>query len=141
MVSWINSLFIFLFKESLVSVRIAAAVCLTVTLFFVYQTIMYLTNNKTKAYLGALLYFLIPYNYIFAITMQVDQPLLMFFSIAVFFSLKYINENKPKYLYLLTVLFGLAFLSKYMIIVPIVSLFIYLLITNKKLILNKHFLF
>ncbi|MDD4527939.1 MAG: glycosyltransferase family 39 protein [Candidatus Margulisbacteria bacterium] len=141
MVSWINSLFIFLFKEPLVSIRIAAAVCLTTTLFFVYKTIMYLTNDKTKAYLGALLYFLIPYNFIFAITMQVDQPLLMFFSMAVFFSLKYINENKPKYLYILTVLFGLAFLSKYMIIVPIVSLFIYLLITNKKLIINKHFLF
>ncbi len=141
MVSWINNIFIFIFREPLVSIRIAAGVCLGVTLLFVYKTIIYLTKNKTKAYLGALLYFLIPYNFIFAITMQVDQPLLMFFSMATYFSFKYINENKPKHLYILTVLFGLAFLSKYMIIIPIVSLFIYLIFTNKKLILNKHFLY
>jgi 4-amino-4-deoxy-L-arabinose transferase-like glycosyltransferase len=141
MVAWINSIFISIFKEPLLAIRLASWSCLIVSLIFVYKTIVYLTNNRTKALYGAILYFLIPYNFIFALTMQVDQPLLMFFSIAIYFSFKYIKESHPKYLYILTTLFGLAFLSKYMIVIPIITLFIYLLFHKRKLILNKHFLY
>ncbi len=141
MVSWINGIFIFIFKEPLLAIRLASWSCLCITILFVYKTISYLTNDKIKAYLGALLYFLIPYNYIFALTMQVDQPMLMFFAIATYYSFKYIKENKPSHLYLLTFIFGFSFLSKYLIVIPIAVLFIYLLFKNNKLILNRHFLF
>ena len=141
MVAWINSVFIFIFKEPLLAIRLASWTCLFVSILFVYKAIHYLTNNKTKSIYGAILYFLIPYNFIFALTMQVDQPLLMFFSIAIYYSFKYIKENKPKYLYMLTTLFGLAMLSKYMIVIPITTMFVYLIFHNRKLIFNKHFLF
>jgi 4-amino-4-deoxy-L-arabinose transferase-like glycosyltransferase len=141
MTAWINSFFISIFQEPLLAIRIASWVCLIFTLIFIFKTIFCLTGDKSKSLLGTVIYLLIPYNFIAGITMQIDQPLLLFASVGFYFLFKYIKEENKKYLYLISLFFGLAFLSKYMIIIPILFILIYLLTKNKKLILNMDFMF
>ncbi len=142
MVAWINFIFLKIFKEPLISARIAAFTTFLITLFFIYKTIILIVNDKFIALSGVLFYLLIPYNFILAIGMAVEQPLIMFSSIAIYHFVKLLITQKNKYIIITSIFLALGFLSKYTVVLLIFSMILILLLNKKyrKLLISKHFI-
>ncbi|OGI10687.1 MAG: hypothetical protein A2Y40_04295 [Candidatus Margulisbacteria bacterium GWF2_35_9] len=131
MVSWINYLFILIFREPLLAIRTASLTLLLFTLFFIYKTASVYLSNKESIWKILILFVLIPYNFFFGITMQVEQPLLLFSSACIYLFVKLIKTENKKYLYGLGLTTGLGLLSKYTFILLPLFIFLYILFNNK----------
>jgi len=143
MIAWINFIFLKIFKEPLVSARIASFSTLIITLLSIYKIILLIENNEYLALSGVLFYLLIPYNFILAIGMGVDQPLIMFGSVAIYYFIKLLVTENHKYLPITTIFLALGFLSKYTIVLLIFSMILVVILNKKyrKLLISKYFIY
>ncbi|NQY73197.1 MAG: glycosyltransferase family 39 protein [Candidatus Margulisbacteria bacterium] len=122
MVAWINSAFIYFFKEPLLSIRMASTVLMIITLMFIYRTAKMLSQSQSVARAAVILFLLIPHNFVSGIIMQVEQPLILFSAAGVYFFFRYVLSNKKGFLLPLSVCLGLAFLSKYTVLLLIIGM-------------------
>lgn len=142
MIACINILFIFIFREPLFAIRLASLFCLGSTLFFIYKSSFLYSGNKENAAQTTLFFLLIPYIFIVGITMQVEQPLLLFSSMIIYFFLKLEQTLNVRYWYILAMVSALCLLSKYTGVLLIVFLFGYILYKKelRQLVRSKEFL-
>jgi 4-amino-4-deoxy-L-arabinose transferase-like glycosyltransferase len=141
MIAWINTIFIFIFKEPLLGIRLASFATLLVTLFFIYKTALLITSKKVAQQI-TLFFVLIPYICFIGITMQVEQPLIMFSAGLFYYFVKFLLTKKTQYFYALSLWAGLAFLSKYTILFLILGMGLLLIIDKnyRKSLLSFHFI-
>jgi len=131
MIAWINWGFISIFQDPLMSIRLASLATLCVSLIFIYKTARLLLA-EAQAKQVALLYLLIPYNFVIGISMQVEQALLMFATLSLYCFIQYCQTQKSKWLYGLAISSGLMCLSKYTAILLIAG-FLLTLVQRKQL--------
>ncbi len=131
MIAWINSGFIFLFHDPLLAIRLASLTLYGGTLWIVYRTALLITGSKKRAHLTTLLFGLVPYNFFIGLTMQVEQPLLLFCACTLYFFIRFIQEEKKRLLYTIAFFSGLGCLSKYTMVLVVIGMLGYLF-WNKK---------
>lgn len=118
-------------------VRLTGVICATLTVIMMYLTAKRLFDQKTAdiTVILALAWPLLEGN--FFIT-TIDSPLLMFWSIAVYFLARGLVNQERNYLYLAGISIGLDLLSKYTAVLILPGIFIYLLLSsqNRKLLIS-----
>ncbi len=118
-------------------IRLTGIICSSLTIIMMYLTARRLFNQKTAdiTVILALAWPLLEGN--FFIT-TIDCPLLLFWSIAVYFLARGLVNQERTYLYLAGIAIGLDLLSKYTAILILPGVFIYLLLSsqNRKLLVT-----
>jgi len=141
MVSWLNYLFIYIFREPLLAIRICSLSLFLGSTFFIYKTIKLFTKDRSILWNTLIFYILIPYNFLIAITMQVDQPMILFTAMSIYFFSKLLKTKNTLYFYGIGLTTGLGMLSKYTFILVPSFMFAYVLFNNqyRKTLLSKKF--
>jgi 4-amino-4-deoxy-L-arabinose transferase-like glycosyltransferase len=119
-------------KESLLGIRLGAVfLCLLIT-FFIYLISKELFNEKV-AFWSALLFNLIPHYLIIWLTMFVELPLALFWSISLYLLVKIVKTKNSRFWLLLGITLGLGSLSKYTIFLfwPCLCFFFWLSTENR----------
>ena len=136
MIAWLSSLFIAVIKEPLIAIRLLSLTLYSITCFALYHSARLLLPAK-QSRIMVLFFMMIPYNFIIGITMQVEQCLIAFCAIALFYFTKCIITNQHKYLIPVAIALGMATLSKYTAIVLAGGMVISLIIKKRHLLLSQ----
>ncbi len=121
MIAWMLSVANTWFSNPLFSARFVSFICCLGTLGFLYATLR-LTVSANRALQGLFFFLCIPYMFVVGMLMQVEQPLLLFASMMLYGFAQWLKTEKPVWVMLAAVGFGLGFLSKYSILVMAVGL-------------------
>lgn len=113
MLVWIMRAFDGVFGSPLLGIRLAAFLCFLITLFFIYRTTKVLTHDRRIGIQAALFFSLIPYHFLNGVGLQVEVPLLMFGSMAVYTYVLLLKTGRPHYLYQTAVIGALGCLTSY----------------------------
>lgn len=134
-------LYKFVLGESLLVIRLLPVIASSVTVFLSGIIAKLLGGKKTAQSVSAFAVFVSPMFLILSgfYSMNVFETLLA--AVGVIFILKMINENNPKYWLHTSVVFGMLIMNKHTSVLFIVSVILFLLISEKrKLLFSKYFL-
>lgn len=110
----IQSVFISLFGLSEFSVRLPSAIAATLTVFFLYFFISKYTKSDFIAFFSSIILLTTPglFDHHGVRTADYEATLMLFCSLYSFFYLCYIETKKIKYLYIFSITFTIAFMTK-----------------------------
>ena len=138
--AWFNFLFITIFQEPLLAIRLASLAAYCITCFFLYRIGRQFFTKQQTIYM-TLLFMLIPYHYVIGITMQVEQLLISFSTAALYYFIRLIKSENTIFFIPLAIMCGLACLAKYTALLIIFGMLVYLLFTKNRSLLNSfHFI-
>ncbi len=116
-----------IFGNNNFAVRLVPVFCVMVTSFYIYKIIKYICNDEKKAFTGVVIYNLLPIFSLTSILVLPDLPLIMFYTMGLYYFMQIIYEKKVKLWYVLGILTGLGLLSKYNMFLVYPGIFFYLL--------------
>ncbi|MCC6275373.1 MAG: glycosyltransferase family 39 protein [Leptospiraceae bacterium] len=130
-----------LFGNNIFALKFASIFASAISLWIIYLTGEQLNFSKTKKVLMFGIFIFMPAFFSGSLVIMHDTCLILFWMIALFFSIKYIHSHKSLDLYVTFIAMGLGFLSKHTMVFFAASLIIWLLISPEeyKLLKNKHF--
>lgn len=130
LIAWVIALFTKLFGNSEFALRLPASLIHFATAIIVFKIALKLFNSKTAIYAG--LTFLFSSGVSFSSHFfSTDALLILFWALAMFFSVKALAKNKLKHWLLVGVSVGLGMLSKYTILLFYPSLFLFLICSKE----------
>lgn len=147
LVAWLIGLTRNIFGDTVISIRILAVIMLSLGSIIIYSLTREIANSSVrdesdskKAGLIAFLCMqIIPLFSVYGIVFTIDSPLILLWSCSLYFFYKAIkNENDYKNWILLGFFIGLGLLAKYTMSLFIICGFIYLFITEKKLLAKPY---
>ncbi|MFH1386320.1 MAG: glycosyltransferase family 39 protein [bacterium] len=119
--------FISLFGEyNLFNFRLAGLTLAIIATYFIYKTGETLFDRKVGI-IAATLFLLIPHYIIIWLTVTIDNPLAMFWALALYFFAKIYKEGKPTDWYWFAFAFGFGVLSKYTMVFFLLPVFLILI--------------
>jgi len=129
-----------LFSNSEFFVRLSSLICLLIVIYLIWKLTKEIFSPRT-ALLSVLIFVLYPFN-IVSFMITPDIPLILFWTMTVYFLYKSIKTGEMQYWILAGITTGLTLLSKYSAILLIIGLFIFLLTTKEyRIILKKPYLY
>lgn len=140
MVAWIISIATSLFGDGSLIIKSISIFIYPLTATFIYLTAKALLNEKTAFYAG-LLFFTSPAVSLSSLIISTDVVLLFFWSLTLYFFVMAMKFDRTIF-WVLTGLFGgLGLLSKYNMILFVVSAFIYLAVSrvHRNILTKTHF--
>lgn len=141
MIAWLEYLFRSIFVDDLFSIRALSLLGWGISAYMVYLVAREL-GLRAKAAIAALMFSMVPYVF-FVNVMVVDVLLILFSTIAFFFFIKLLRTRNTLYYYPLMISCGFGILSKYTIVLLMISMLLAMLWHKeyRKLLLSWHFLF
>ncbi|QMT59523.1 glycosyltransferase family 39 protein [Legionella sp. PC997] len=131
-----------LFGDNLFALSFIGILCIALTSWIIYKSARFFLSCEASciAMLSWLFSPLVTLDILKQTTY--DTPLVLFWSLTVYYTIKFIQTNRIKELYLIGINAGLMMLSKYSGIVLILSLLIFLFFsTYRSIFKSKHFYF
>lgn len=142
-IAYLMRLFSIIFGNNIVAINFLGVITIFLCLYFIYQTCRLFFNEQIA--LNACIIWLLSTLVIHFLFLWVtyDNPMMATWTMTMFFSAKFIKNQKTIDLYLIGCSAGLLLLSKYTGVVLLLALMIYItfLPSYRKLFLNKHFYF
>lgn len=119
-------------------VRLTNVFCMSVAIFYMYKIALENFNEQIATY-SLLLFLSIPLANAGYIITTPDSPLILFWTLSLYFSIKAFQSNKTIYFILAGATLGFAMLSKYTAILLVFSTLIYTLFYRRDLFLNYRY--
>ncbi|NOQ31414.1 MAG: phospholipid carrier-dependent glycosyltransferase [Helicobacteraceae bacterium] len=126
------------FSESEFFIRLTNVFCMSISAFYIYK-IAYEFFDKQVATYALLIFFSVPLVHAGMIITTPDSPLILFWTLSLYFTLKAINDKKTIYYVLTGIALGLAMLSKYTAILLVFSILLYFILAHKDQFKNRNF--
>jgi len=134
---WVIKIFTLLFADTVFAIRLPTVIgC-----FITYLTTYLIAKNFLTTINPWTLTFLILFTPIFVVGNVINTPdtyFLMFWALSTFFLFKIFRENKYKHYLLLGTTLGLGLLSKYITILFLLTLSIYLILFRRDMLKNNY---
>ncbi|MCP5493060.1 MAG: glycosyltransferase family 39 protein [Leptospiraceae bacterium] len=123
------------------ALKLAALFASAIALLFIYMINLELSLPKLQFMLIFWMAFLLPSFFSGSLLIMHDSPLLLFWTMALYFTIRYIHRQENWTLYLVFLSLGLGALSKHSMVFFAISLILWLVITPNeyKILKNKHF--
>ncbi len=125
MIAWVIALFTSLCGENEICIKLPALILYPITSIFVYLTAKELFEERT-AFWSGVAFLTLPAVSLSSLIISTDVVLLLFWAMALYFFIKAINSNKNLYWALAAVAAGAGLLSKYTMIIFLLSVFCFL---------------
>ncbi len=123
-----------LFGNTELGVRIGAVIMSAITSLTLYYLTKYLFGNSTLGLIAGIIPLLTVGFHLLSVLMTIDTPLILFWTLSMYFYAKAFNENAIKYWIYAGTFGALALLSKYTgILLPFLAFLFSLLYDRKKL--------
>lgn len=127
MIAYMIRLFTSIFGNNLIATRLPAVLSITITSIYIYKIINYLYQDKNKAFLGVALFNIIPVYAVLSFMPLPDLPLILFYTISLYYFIRVIYEKKPQLWYIIGITIGLGLLSKYNMFLVYPGIFFFLI--------------
>ncbi|SMC09435.1 ArnT family glycosyltransferase [Nitratiruptor tergarcus] len=125
MIAWVIALFTHLCGDSQFCIKLPALLLYPVTSIFVYLIAKELFDKKV-AFWSGVVFITLPAVSMSSLIISTDVVLLLFWSMTLYFFIKAIKTNKTLYWTLAAISAGAGLLSKYTMILFVLSVFLYL---------------
>lgn len=132
MVAYFIKFFTMIFGNTNLAVRLPAISTIAIVSILIDRIIRYLYKDKQKAFIGVVIFNFIPIFSMASIMTLPDIPLILFYSLTLYFFIRLIYEKKAQLWYLIGGLVGLGLLSKYNMFMVYPAVFAYLIIDKKE---------
>lgn len=134
-------LFTLIFGNTTFALKFAALFASATSLLFIYFTSLELKLSKFQTMLIFWIVLLLPSFFSGSLLIMHDSPLLLFWTMALFSTIRYIHRRENWTIYALFLALGLGALSKHTMVFFAFSLILWLIITPSeyKILKNKHF--
>lgn len=136
MIAWIIRVSTEIFGNTEISVRLPALIFTTLTIFISYL-LVYKYSNEINAFFLLLTLSFIPILTVYSFIITIDPPLIFFWTLSLFFFLKYLENPNYKNALFTGFFIGLGLLTKQTMTVFLFLGIIYLLIFNRALFFKK----
>jgi len=125
MIAWIIALFTSICGDSLVCIKLPALLLYPVTTLFIYLIARELFNEKV-AFWSGVAFITLPAVSMSSLIISTDVPFLLFWAMALYFFLKALKEDRGLYWAIAGLSAGLGLLSKYTMIIFLISALLYI---------------
>ncbi len=133
LLAWFLSLYIGLFGDSFVSLKIFPIIIYFFITYAIYKLCLGLSFNKKSAWLCAASFLVIPAASLSSFIISTDLLLLLFWTASMVILLNTIKTNSTSNFFFLGLFLGLAFLAKYAAIYFLLNLLLLLFLDKKSL--------
>ena len=130
MIAWVIALFTNICGDSEFCIKLPSLILYPITSIFVYLIAKELFDNKVAFY-SALVFITLPAVSMSSLIISTDVVLLLFWSMSLYFFIKAIKSDKTLYWLLASISAGAGLLSKYTMILFLVSIFCYLFLDER----------
>jgi undecaprenyl-diphosphatase len=120
-----------IFGENNFSVRLVAIGCTTITSLYIYKISYYLYKDERIAGITGIIFNILPLYTFLSIMTLPDSPLILLYTMVLYYFLKVVYEKDEKAWYFIAILTGLGLLSKYNMFMVYPSIFFYLLFSRE----------
>jgi 4-amino-4-deoxy-L-arabinose transferase-like glycosyltransferase len=127
MIAWLIMATTSLFGDTEMAIKIGSILIYPITTLFVYKIADELFDKKI-AYFSALIFFTIPSVWLSSMIISTDVVLLLFWSATIYFFIKAIKYNETKHWIFAGIFAGFGLLSKYNMILFLISVFTILIL-------------
>ncbi|MBE7413183.1 MAG: glycosyltransferase family 39 protein [Leptospiraceae bacterium] len=136
-------IFTAIFGNTIFALKFATIFASAVSMWIAYLIGNYLEFTKKKQYLLFSVFLFIPAFFSGSLVIMHDTCLILFWVLALYFSIRYIYKKRNLDLYLTFISLGLGFLSKHTMVFFAISLILWLIVSPKEysLLKNVHFYF
>lgn len=132
MIAYFIRFFTSIFGNNNFAVRLVPTVIIAITSIYIYKIIMYLYEDEKKGLIGVFIFNVIPIFAVLSLMALPDLPLMLFYTMGLYYFIRLINEKEGKLWYVLGFLTGLGLLSKYNMVLVYPGIFLYLLINKSQ---------
>lgn len=132
MIAYLIRVFTSIFGNNNFAVRLTPVLAILITSIYIYKIIYYLYSDKNKAFLGIVLFNVMPIFSVLSFMTMPDAPLMVFYTIGLYYFIRVIYERKPYLWYLVGLMIGLGLLSKYNMFLVYPGIFFYLLLNREE---------
>ncbi|MEA3492899.1 MAG: glycosyltransferase family 39 protein [Candidatus Margulisiibacteriota bacterium] len=126
MIAWIHGLI----GQNEFGVRLGAIITLLIATWLIYQIGKEAFGKKIGA-ASAVIFNLVPTYFVGGLFLTPEQPLIIFWLLAIYFTIQIIKTGESKNWYLLGISIGLGLLSKYPMVLFIPGLFLFIVLSEK----------
>jgi hypothetical protein len=126
MVSWLISLTTGICGDTEACIRLSSPLMHAITSGVVYFIAQHIYQNNRISFYSSVAYLTLPAVSLSSALISTDPPLLMFWAIATLFFIKAIKEDKLKYWIIAGIAAGFGMMSKYNMLLFLVSVLLYL---------------
>ena len=120
-----------IFGESNFSIRLVSVGTIFATSIYIYKISYYLYKSEKIAGISGLIFNILPlYSFLSIMTLP-DSPLILLYTMVLYYFLKVIYEKNSRAWYIIAILTGLGLLSKYNMFMVYPSIFFYLLFSKE----------
>ncbi len=137
LIAYVNYLAQAVFGHSELTVRLNAILLGLLTAVVMYLFAKEVTHNTKKAVWASMLIYVMPFFHGASMFFSTDALLLFFYLWAMYLAWMAIRYNRWKHWVCLGVALGLGYISKYAMLLFLPSLFLYLLVFDRKMLLNS----
>jgi len=140
MIAWFISIVTSIFGDASLVIKSIPIVIYPLTATMIYLSAKTLFDEKTALYAGVL-FFSLPAVSLSSLIISTDVVLLLFWSLTLYSFIQALKSNEMKYWILAGIFGGFGLLSKYNMILFVLSAFLYLLYspTHRKILTNRSF--
>lgn len=131
MVAWTIAFFTHLCGDSAFCIKLPSILIYPFTTIFIYKIAIELFQERPIAFWSALLFFTLPSIFFSSLIISTDVLLLFFWTVTLYLFIKALKTEKRKWWILAGITAGLGLLTKYTMIIFIISVFLYLFTSNK----------
>lgn len=131
-IAYLNYAFTFIFGDTVFAVRTASIFCLVVGAIYIYRVTLEVFRDRVIGEIAVFIYMIIPVIELGFSIATIDSPLAMFWSMALFYSLRAIKYDRWGDFLLAGASIGFALLSKYTGVLLLGSLGLYFLLKCPK---------
>jgi len=137
LIAYLIRLMTSIFGENNFSIRLISVGMISITSIYIYKISYYLYKNERIAGITVLIFNILPlYSFLSIMTLP-DSPLILLYTMVLYYFLKVIYEKDSKSWYIIAILTGFGLLSKYNMFMVYPSIFFYLLLSKE----NRFWLF
>ena len=130
MIAWVIALFGKICGDSQLCIKLPSLVLYPITSIFVYLIAKELFDKRVAFYSG-IVFITLPAVSMSSLIISTDVVLLLFWSMSLYFFIKAINSDKNIYWALAAISAGAGLLSKYTMILFLISIFCYLILDER----------
>ena len=131
LIAYLIRLITSIFGENNFSIRLVSVGMISITSVYIYKISYYLYKNEKIAGTAVLIFNILPlYSFLSIMTLP-DSPLILLYTMVIYYFLKIIYEKNSKFWYIIAILTGLGLLSKYNMFMVYPSIFFYLLLSKE----------
>lgn len=131
LIAYLIRLITSIFGENNFSVRLVSVGMISITSVYIYKISYDLYKSERIAGISGLIFNILPlYSFLSIMTLP-DSPLILLYTMVLYYFLKVIYEKNSKYWYIIAILTGLGLLSKYNMFMVYPSILFYLLLSKE----------